>query len=74
MKGFLNKVSGGATKPTGKAGMNESGGVALASNGIESTPRADISLPKSQARRFVESCDLSMRTVSIDQLKFAILC
>jgi hypothetical protein len=58
MKGFLNKVSGGA-KPTGKAGMNEAGGLAMAasSNGIEPTPKADISLPKSQARRLVNRAD-----------------
>jgi len=51
MKGFLNKVSGGA-KPTN--GKNESGGVAMPNPAIESTPRADISLPKSQARRLVQ--------------------
>lgn len=52
MKGFLNKVSGGA-KPTGKAGMSEAGGAMPpgTTNGIEPTPKADISLPKTQARR-----------------------
>ena len=52
MKGFLTKVSGGA-KPAGKAGMSEAGGMAMpaGSNGIESTPKADISLPRTQARR-----------------------
>lgn len=53
MKGFLNKVSGGA-KPAGKTGMNEAGGMAAmaaSNNGIEPTPKADISLPKSQVKR-----------------------
>jgi hypothetical protein len=49
MKGFLNKVSGGA-KPTGK--MNEAGVPLPTNQGIESTPRADISLPKTQVRRY----------------------
>lgn len=54
MKGFLNKVSGGA-KPAGKGGMNEAGGMAIPGGGIESTPKADISLPKTQARRCVSN-------------------
>lgn len=50
MKGFLNKVSGGA-KPTGKAGESAAMAGLTTTQGIEPTPRADISLPKTQARR-----------------------